>query len=64
MPTTIAAVAPNAGAWSRVGLSSFLRNPDFVAVSTFAAIGVLITISFVLCVPNEQAALSIQALSF
>ena len=63
MPTTITAVALNAGAWSTVGkISSFLRDPDFVAVSTFAAIGLLITISFALCVPSDQVALSIRAL--
>jgi hypothetical protein len=51
MPTTIA-VSPNARAW-RIGDKIFavLSDPDFIAVTSFAAIGLLATIALVFSVP-------------
>jgi hypothetical protein len=65
MQTTIAVISPNAGAWHIVGkIFAFESNPDLIAVTSFAVIGLLVTIglAFTLPLPSDPAAFLIQAL--
>jgi hypothetical protein len=64
MPTTIAVISPNTGAWRTVGkIFAFLSNPDLIAVTSFAVIGLLVAIGLAFCLPlpSDPAAFLIQA---
>ena len=64
MPTTIAVISPDAGAWRTVGkILAFLSHPDLIPVTSFAVIGLLVTIglAFTLPLPSDPAAFLIQA---
>jgi hypothetical protein len=52
MPTTIAIISPDAGAWRTVGkIFACLSNPDLIAVTSFAVIGLLVTIGLAFSLP-------------
>jgi len=64
MPTTIAVVSPDAGAWRTVGkILAFLSNPDLIAVTSFAVVGLLVTIGLAFSLPlSSDPAVSLNSL--